>query len=424
MALRIHFSQTMKQGVAVAAFGAALVGFSVLPSSAPTTFIPTPTPTQNTNSSFFVEDKEAGFPYTSMGPVFFLPGYNPLTGLLVDDSTMLLRRPMAIKVTNYPRSVRPQSGLSFADVVYEYYMEEGISRFIAVYYGEDAQRVGPVRSGRLFDEHIFNMYNAIFVFGFADPDVMAHYLSQTADVMSNFALEGRLDSFRDCAPALTYPLCRDRSLITYNNLFADTSLLGDAIVEHGGHNSAPDLGGMRFSYYLPDAGLPAERLFFQYSAFMYNRWEYDKDSARYMRWQEEYEFIDTSIRHYDPLVDALTGEQLAADNVVVLFVPHSFYKKTASTEIIDIDLTGSGAALVFRNGLAYPVTWIRPADGGILNLLTPTGEHFPLAPGQTWYQVLSLDSTQSQSDADWSFQFVRPTNPPSYIYPIAPTPFR
>ncbi|MEN9564193.1 MAG: hypothetical protein RIR73_2437, partial [Chloroflexota bacterium] len=60
--------------------------------------------------------------------------YNPLTGLPVSDPSFLQRRPLAIKIANSPDYVRPQSGLTLADVVYEYYIEWGDTRFIAIFY--------------------------------------------------------------------------------------------------------------------------------------------------------------------------------------------------------------------------------------------------------------------------------------------------
>jgi len=56
---------------------------------------------------------------------------NPLTGLPVSNPSLLERRPMVIKITNAPDIIRPQSGLTLADVVYEYYIEWGDTRFIA-----------------------------------------------------------------------------------------------------------------------------------------------------------------------------------------------------------------------------------------------------------------------------------------------------
>ncbi|MDX1378689.1 MAG: DUF3048 domain-containing protein, partial [Anaerolineales bacterium] len=92
---------------------------------------------------------------------------NPLTGLPAPNPDLLNRHPMAIKVTNYPRYTRPQSGLSLADQVFEYYIEGGLTRFTAVFYGNDSEWVGPVRSGRFFDEHVARMYQAYLVFKFA-----------------------------------------------------------------------------------------------------------------------------------------------------------------------------------------------------------------------------------------------------------------
>src|SRR5208283_2932082 len=73
---------------------------------------------------------------------------DPLTGLPPADPSLLWRRPLAIKIANYPRYIRPQAGLTLADVVFEYYIEGALTRFIAVFYGNNSAMVGPVRSGR------------------------------------------------------------------------------------------------------------------------------------------------------------------------------------------------------------------------------------------------------------------------------------
>jgi hypothetical protein len=123
-------------------------------------------------------------------------------------------------------------------------------------------------------------------------------------------------------------------------------------------------------------------------------------------------------------VDDLTGEQLAADNVVVISVPHEYYVKTLTTEIYKIHLVGQGNGYVFRDGFAFPIIWSRPDDGGILNLFTLDGEYFPLKPGETWYQVISEESTLSKVNGiDWRFTFVppyvpdEPINPEGAIFP-------
>ncbi|NDJ52345.1 MAG: DUF3048 domain-containing protein, partial [Chloroflexi bacterium] len=56
------------------------------------------------------------------GPTGYPENVNPLTGLPVDDVAVLERRPLLIKVSNESDRVRPQSGLAFADHVWEYQM--------------------------------------------------------------------------------------------------------------------------------------------------------------------------------------------------------------------------------------------------------------------------------------------------------------
>ncbi len=65
------------------------------------------------------------YPPEGYGPANFPANVDPLTGLPVSDPALLQRRPMLIKVSNLPRNVRPQWGLSLADLIFEYYTEEG-----------------------------------------------------------------------------------------------------------------------------------------------------------------------------------------------------------------------------------------------------------------------------------------------------------
>ncbi len=62
-------------------------------------------------------------------------GINPLTGLPVSDPTLLKIPALLVSISNFPAIGRPQAGLSFAPFVYEYYITEGATRFLAVFYG-------------------------------------------------------------------------------------------------------------------------------------------------------------------------------------------------------------------------------------------------------------------------------------------------
>src|SRR5258708_11765279 len=49
-------------------------------------------------------------PVGAVGPFNFPADVNPLTGLPVDDPSVLQHRPLAVKISNAPPLVRPQAG--------------------------------------------------------------------------------------------------------------------------------------------------------------------------------------------------------------------------------------------------------------------------------------------------------------------------
>ena len=324
-------------------------------------------------------------------------GVNPLTGMVVADASRLERRPMAIKVTNFPRSVRPQWGLSKADNVYEYYLEDLLTRFIGVFYGQDAERVGPVRSGRLFDANIVRMYKSIFVFAYADDRVID--LWTNSDIRSFLVVEGK----HNCPP-----LCRIGPSTNYNTLFANTSELAKYFIEQGKSNEKQDLKGFTFG---SPPGLPSgsgTTIATRYSLVSYNKWEYDAVRDVYLRFQETQDGHQGE-EVYAPLKDSLTDQQLSADNVVVLLMRHKEFYKSSDTEIYEMDFMGKGPAYAFRNGQAYRIEWERTAKDSLLNLQMENGRPYRLKPGTTWFMVLGESSAvQPGSDGSWYFGFSMP----------------
>ena len=62
------------------------------------------------------------------------------------------RRPLAVMIENHEEA-RPQSGLSYADIIYEAVVEGGVTRFMGIFYcGSAAFNIGlaPVRSARTY----------------------------------------------------------------------------------------------------------------------------------------------------------------------------------------------------------------------------------------------------------------------------------
>jgi hypothetical protein len=353
-----------------------------------TTPFPLPSATTTPIQSTVYLTPTPGYPEEGFGPFNFPNDINPLTGMSTDP-VLLDRRPMLIKVSNLPRDVRPQSGLSRADIVYEYYTEEGTTRFIAIYYSQDAEQVGSIRSARFFDEHIIRMYRGLFVFGSGDERVRDRLYN------SEFAERLIVEWQAEC-PAL----CRPDPVTNY--LMADTVAIREYVRDQGIPDGKQDLDGMRFRMQPPDGGKQVGRIFAWYSTVIYNRWDYDPPSGRYYRYVDVENALEGQPEVYKPLRDALGDVPIAADNVVVLLMPHEFYSTTP--EIVEIQFYGSGPAYAFRDGRAYELEWVRENEAGLFSLRTTDGDVYPFKPGKTWFEVMGSSTKIDQINEAWRLE--------------------
>jgi len=332
---------------------------------------------------------------------------NPLTGLPPSDPALLERRPLAIKISNYPREIRPQYGLTLADQVFEYYIEWGDTRFIGVFYGNNARQVGPVRSGRFFDEHVARMFSAFLVFNYADPREW-NYLKES-DLYPYLVIPGCVDCA--CPP---YFVSNSSNLPDERHLtnYFDITRFNECNASEGVNNSRQPIRNGFFSELLP-AGYSTQvnRIYTSYSERDYHYWEYDSVLKNYLRYQETVS-IDPAAgvaATYAPLVDAATSQQVNAENVVVLYVSHTFANKfNAEDEVYHINLLDWGHAYVFRDGIVIPALWLRPEKDQPLYLTTLEGDPIFLRPGRTFYEVIGISSVLQQDPEGWHFQFITP----------------
>lgn len=74
---------------------------------------------------------------STFGPDEFPPDFNPLSGQRVADPALLKIPALLISISHFPPAARPQAGLSFSPFVYEYFITEGATRYLSVFYGEE-----------------------------------------------------------------------------------------------------------------------------------------------------------------------------------------------------------------------------------------------------------------------------------------------
>jgi hypothetical protein len=357
---------------------------SSIPPTSPTPLPPTPTPTQTVTPT-------PNYPPQGYGPANFPSNVDPLTGLAVGNPALLARRPLAIKVSNLPRDNRPQWGLSLADLVFEYYTEEGTTRFIGLWLGNDASRVGPIRSARFFDIYVVRGYKAVFAFGYAYVAEMDRLLA--SEFANRLVVEGAGTPLTRYNPSGS------------NDLVVNTADLSAYITRQGVPNGPQNLNGMFFNLTPSPGGVTVNHVFVRYSSAIYNRWDYDPTSGRYLRFSDTADNTTGGIQNeqYAQLTDRLTGQPIACDNLVVIYVNHELY----SPGIYDILLTGQGVGYAFRDGQAYVVRWQRNYSD-VVSLSNPDGTPYAMKPGTTWFEVIGVNSSLQQTTQGWRFTHKMP----------------
>jgi hypothetical protein len=325
-----------------------------------------------------------------VGPSGFPDNVNPLTGLVVSDPEILNRRPVFVKVANYPTTGRPHAGLSFADMVFEYYLGAGSNRFMGLYYGQNAEQIGPVRSGRLVDPQIVSLYQGILGMESAYITISDHIF----DILDNRVVNGR-----STCPAI----CDDGRQIVIS-VFADSEEMTKYTTQRGVENRRYDLDGMVFDMAAPPNGESGEKVNILYTALNRGEWRFDEESGKYLRWIEDntgggIEMI--------PLVDRITDEQLAFSNVIVLFAHYEEYTEVMH-DIFMWDNQAGQRALIFRDGQVYDATWVTPTRDHPIQFFDQDGELLPLKPGNTWISIFGLASDFEEDDGEWTFRFDLP----------------
>lgn len=303
----------------------------------------------------------------------FPPDVNPLTGLRVPDPAVLNRRPLAIKISNYPPVVRPQSGVDLADLVFEHYAEGGVTRFTAIYLSQDAEPVGSVRSARLIDLEIPAMFKAILAYSGASVGVNARIRA------SDFIERALSPDFGVGAP-IFWRIPREGVAVEHT-LFTSTRRLWEEATRRG-INRPQDLRGMVFSEQLSLGGRPVSTLIVPYRVEPVS-WRYDPGSGRWFRWTAG-----------QPHMDALTGRQLSAANVVVVYAHHQttdILEDQLGNYSIEIQIWGSGPVRIFRDGRMLEGQWQRFRREDMLRFVDAQGQPIPLKPGNTWFQMVPLD---------------------------------
>jgi hypothetical protein len=274
------------------------------------------------------------------------------------------KAPAIIQVENL-NAARPQSGLSSANVVYEYSAEGGISRFSAIYFSTPKGQVGPVRSARLISPVLVRQYGATLIFS-----------GSSGYVFSRMGTWG-IPRFEENSAG--GDLFRISSRGAPHNLYTDGGRVDDLVRR----SARPAV-----SYTLWDraasapGGAPVTGFTVPVSPSERPSWGWNAGLGGWQRSEP-----DTGI-----FTDANNGQPITVPTVVVMQVPAKInpddIEDGCCTAGWEYFLNGSGAAQVFTGGAGYTATWTASEFGGPPKFTLAGGAPAPIAAGNVWIEVV------------------------------------
>lgn len=324
----------------------------------------------------------------------------PLNGVMYtkqEQEVWAKRRPLAAMIENH-QEARPQSGLSYADIVYEAVAEGGITRFMGVFYcGIAAQNVSlaPVRSARTYFlpwvKEYDALYNHVGGAGQCNDDTVDARAKALCQI-GTYKIKD-MDQF-----GISYPTCYrnydrlDHEVATEHTMVCETDKLTKVASDRGWTNV--DSKGVSWDedfteWKFTDEAKSADRgtmekpiSFVAWKGYEKDygvTWTYDRTANVYKR--------DNGGK---PHIDLENDTQLSAKNIVIMFA-----KETGPVDDhahLLYQNIGTGTGILFQNGNVTKITWSKPDLASRTKFLA-NGKEIQFVRGQIWIEMLPTGTT-------------------------------
>ncbi|HYD35421.1 MAG TPA: DUF3048 domain-containing protein [Vitreimonas sp.] len=324
----------------------------------------------------------------------------PLNGQLyttTEKAAWEQKRPLAVMIENTP-DARPQSGLGDADVVFEAVAEGGITRFMGMFYC-DVQAydtpLAPIRSARVYYMSYaagFNRPLYVHVGGANTPGP-----ADALGILGQWGWNGEndLNQFSIGYPTFVrdYNRIPGKEIATEHTMVTSTQKLWDVGVKREWTNMSPSITGRggkvtpgtdwkegftgwEFEDGQAGAGTAPKVSYEFWSGYddYAVEWNYDAATNTYLRSQGGEKHVDLNNDH-----------QIGAKNVIVLLTTEK--GPIDEKKHMLYETTGTGDALLFKNGEATKITWSKKTHESELQFLS-AGKPVKLNRGMTWISIL------------------------------------
>lgn len=314
---------------------------------------------------------------------------SPTTGMAYPDGRGTEYRPVLVSIGNNENE-RPAFGLSQADVIYEsVYWGPGYTRYTALFNDYHPEFVGSARSTREFGWGMQQEWDAHFAF---------HGMNE-----STTAYVKRLG-----VPAAMYMdgVYADTGIAAIDKAFSKTELREEphnsiinirAIVEELWHKDAQTK-----EPYAPKAPIwafgdvqrdldPVHTITIDYDG---GRGEMLQEGIRTFAYDAAKGVYLRSVAG-KPEIDVMTGEQIAASNVLIQVMPITYPNNVMAEP--ELQVVGEGGIDAFINGVYIRGTWQKQSIDSPTVYRDEQDQPLALKPGKTFIQIIPNDAHVSMT---------------------------
>ncbi len=293
-----------------------------------------------------------------------------LDGVIVDAAKANMQ-PIGVMVENLS-TVRPQSGLASASVVYEALAEGGVPRFLAIFARDDMVKVGPVRSARPYYADWAKEYGAALLHA-----------------------GGSQDAFKEIGAL------KVRSIDALVNRTARYfSRVGKGVSTHNLFALRKQIQSLRKDYKIDTAKATFDAWKFKDDPALANRPNNQKQLSidfksgksyivgfRYQKSSNSFERFNGGKAHLDANYPKAT--QIRAKNVVVQLIEKE--RVIDRQKHLALQVTGTGKGWLAQDGTIQQITWKKTGAAGRTKFYYGNGKEVEFNRGATWIEVVPKD---------------------------------
>jgi len=296
---------------------------------------------------------------------------SPISGIYAPRDRVN-RKPVAIMLDNHPRA-RWQSGISQAEVVYEYLVEGGFTRYMAIFLINDPGSIGPIRSARPYFITSALEYDPIYVRVGGSP--------QAKEDMKNLDMDDV-----DGMVVPTSVLWRNNNVgkSSPHNTYTSMEALR-AYQKEQGYSDRGDYVGLKFNAEDEELdGEVANDVLIEYNGDNTTRYIYDPEEKVY-----------TYYKDGRPHKDELDDSPVKVKNIIIQEVDIRMIDDSGR---LFIDLIGEGRGKYISNGRVVDMSWVKKSRSNRTRYYDENGREIKLNPGITWIQAVRPETNVETGD--------------------------